>query len=250
MPVLFPNIDAFVWFNWNSGTTSCNWPIEGGDNLLPYWLAPVDWPSVNAFSNGIASPYYLPNVVANLKASPIQPITLLNPPTALSASITNATVRLAWSAVAGATNYNLYRSTSGSKGSFYRVGSTAGTNWTDTTTIYGSSYYYVVAAENIAGESLDSARVSAAIPRPGLSAQVTLTNTLLLSWAASFTGFALESNSDLGTTNWQNVTAPVNVVAGYNRVTVGITVAGEFSASSFNDSSTTHSKSAHGELAG
>jgi hypothetical protein len=54
----------------------------------------------------------------------------------------------------------------------------------------------------------------------GISTQVTGPNTLLVSWPAGVGGYVLQQNSDLGTTNWQAVTAPVNVVNGQNQVTV------------------------------
>ena len=210
VPVLFPNIKAFMWWNWHDWSTDSrnDVTIEGGDNWLPYWEAPVDWVSVNAFSNGIASPYYVPNLFTNLKSSPIQPIDLLSPPAAISASISNSAVKLVWFGVAGATNYNLYRSTTGSKGSFNWLARTSATNWTDATTAYGTKYYYTIAAENVAGESLDSAQVSVAMPRPALRAHISPTNTLLVSWPVSFTGFALESSADLMSNNWQGVFAP------------------------------------------
>ncbi len=43
---------------------------------------------------------------------------------------------------------------------------------------------------------------------------------VLISWPASSTGFTLQENSDLKTTNWSNVGQTVNVVNGTNVVTV------------------------------
>jgi hypothetical protein len=39
-----------------------------------------------------------------------------------------------------------------------------------------------------------------------------------VSWSASFTGFVLQENADLTTTNWTDVTNQVQVVGEENRV--------------------------------
>ncbi|HWH68099.1 MAG TPA: glycosyl hydrolase, partial [Candidatus Sulfotelmatobacter sp.] len=222
VPVRYPNIKAFMWWNWHDGSINLrdDVTIEGGDNWLPYWLAPVDWTSVNAFSNGIASPYYLDNLFTNLASSPIQPMALLDAPSPPTASASNATVWLSWSGVAGADSYNVYRSTSASLGSFGWLARAPATNWTDTSSTCGTTYFYVVSAENLAGESLGSAPVSITPPRPALRAQLTRTNTVLLLWPASFGDLVLQSSENLHAMNWQTLTAPVTVANGQNLVVV------------------------------
>ena len=55
---------------------------------------------------------------------------------------------------------------------------------------------------------------------PVLNLQRTSTNTFLLSWLASFTGFALQQNPNLFNGTWTSVTNSVNVSAGQNQVVV------------------------------
>ena len=81
-------------------------------------------------------------------------------PTGVSATPAGTTqINLSWSAVAGATEYRVYRSlTSG--GPYNLVGTTAGTSFSNTGLTCGTTYFYVVRA--FAGcESVNSAQVSA-----------------------------------------------------------------------------------------
>jgi hypothetical protein len=55
---------------------------------------------------------------------------------------------------------------------------------------------------------------------PLLSIQMTRTDTLLLSWPAASTGFALQQTSALDTANWLTVTNVINIVNGQNQVIV------------------------------
>jgi hypothetical protein len=55
---------------------------------------------------------------------------------------------------------------------------------------------------------------------PYLGIDLANTNTVLIFWPASFTGFRLQQNSALTSTNWTSVTNAVNVVNGQNQVTV------------------------------
>jgi len=99
---------------------------------------------------------------------------------------------LNWGAVAGATSYNVYRSTTqGSLGT--KIGASTGTSYVDTSASNGTTYYYQVTADNAAGEgsaSSQSGGVTPAVPvavpaaPAGLSAtagnaQVTLTWTVV-----------------------------------------------------------------------
>jgi hypothetical protein len=55
---------------------------------------------------------------------------------------------------------------------------------------------------------------------PLLSIRLTSTNTAILSWLASATGYNLQQTAPLGSTNWLGVTNPVNLVNGEKEVTV------------------------------
>jgi hypothetical protein len=62
-----------------------------------------------------------------------------------------------------------------------------------------------------------------AVQTPGsplLRLFLTATNTLVVAWPVSATGFRLQSNNALTTANWLNVTNPVNVVDGENQVSI------------------------------
>ena len=86
------------------------------------------------------------------------------PPTGLKAIAGNNQVSLSWNASTGASTYNVKRTfTSGVNYMLVKSGVTA-TNFTDTTVTNGTTYFYVVSAQNAQGESPNSSEVSA---RPG-----------------------------------------------------------------------------------
>jgi len=127
--------------------------------------------------------------VASASTSPAAPA-LPSAPTGASATGGANQVTVAWSAVSGATSYNIYWSTASG------VTTASGTKITGAASPYlqtglsaGTSYYYIVTAQNAAGEGPASARVSASTSAPapvlpaapagvaatGGSAQVTVT---------------------------------------------------------------------------
>ena len=106
-------------------------------------------------------------------ATPSAPATPPPMPTGLQATAGNAQVSLSWNASAGATSYNLKRSTVNGGPYSTAVASPTATNYTDTTVTNGTSYYYVVSAVNSAGESANSAQASAT--PAGAAADVTIT---------------------------------------------------------------------------
>lgn len=81
-------------------------------------------------------------------------------PTGVSATAGDRQVMIGWSAVTGATSYNLYRgTTAGGQGSApYRTGLT-GSPFTDTGLTNGTTYFYRLTALNGAGESARSVEV-------------------------------------------------------------------------------------------
>lgn len=87
-------------------------------------------------------------------------VTVPAAPTGLKATAGNVQVSLTWNASAGATSYNVHRSTT-SGGPYTVVSSSAVTNYTDTGLTNGTTYYYAVSASNSAGESANSSEVSA-----------------------------------------------------------------------------------------
>ena len=106
-------------------------------------------------------------------------------PTGLSAGTTSTSATLTWSAVSGATSYNVYRG--GSK-----VGSATGTSYTDTGLSPSTGYSYTVTAVNAAGEGPASAAVNATttsgqgVPAAptGLAVGSVTSTSVALSWSA------------------------------------------------------------------
>lgn len=96
---------------------------------------------------------------------------------------------LTWNAVAGATSYNLYRSTGGSYYSIlYKQGLTA-TSFTDNGLTAGTAYSYSVAGVNTSGQGTQSNAVSltpgsVALAAALLSAQSSGSTYVSLSWTA------------------------------------------------------------------
>jgi hypothetical protein len=88
-------------------------------------------------------------------------------PTNLTATAGNAKVSLNWTGSAGATSYDVYRSTT--SGGYttlpLAIGITA-TSYTDSSLSNGTTYYYVVSAVNSFGESQKSNEVSATPQAP------------------------------------------------------------------------------------
>ncbi len=70
-------------------------------------------------------------------------------------------VTLNWTAIAGATSYTIYRSTSAAGGGAAYVTGVSGTTYTDTSVTNGTTYYYSVAAVTTGGATDRSSQVTA-----------------------------------------------------------------------------------------
>lgn len=92
-------------------------------------------------------------------ATPSAPLSPPAAPAGLSAVAGNAQVGLSWTAVAGATSYNVYRSTSAAAQGA-KIGSSATNRFDDTSAVNGTTYHYQVTAVNAAGEGAPSAAAS------------------------------------------------------------------------------------------
>jgi hypothetical protein len=102
---------------------------------------------------------------ATLSAAPVPSAA----PTGLIISAGNGIITLSWSAVSGATSYNIYRATaSGGEGTTPIATSVTGTTYSDKTAASGHTYYYKITAVKSNGmggyvESTFSLEVSVAI---------------------------------------------------------------------------------------
>ena len=112
-------------------------------------------------------------------------------PANLVATAGDAVVTLTWTASSGATGYNVKRATT-SGGPYTQLASPTSPAYTDSSVTNGTTYYYVVSALNAAGESANSAEVSATPKAPSAppAAPTNLAATagdsvVTLTWTAS-----------------------------------------------------------------
>jgi len=128
--------------------------------------------------------------IASFKFSSCGTTTAPAAPTGLTATAGNAQVSLSWNASAGATSYNVLRSTTnGGPYTTIATGVTT-TSYTDTGLTNGTTYYYVVQAVNTAGTSPNSNQASAtpicAAPAAPTGLSATPGNAqVTLNWTAS-----------------------------------------------------------------
>src|SRR6185503_14459507 len=143
-----------VSLSWNasSGATSYNVKratISGG----PYTTIATGVTSTNFTNTGLANGttfFYVVSAVnsagqsansAQVSATPTGGVTVPAAPTGLTATAGNASVSLSWNAVAGATSYNIKRSTT-SGGPFNTIiASVSGTSFTDTGRTNGTTLF-------------------------------------------------------------------------------------------------------------
>ena len=96
-------------------------------------------------------------------------------PTNFNVQVGNGQAYLTWDIIAGATSYQIQRSTDGV--SFSNLGTSSVNNYLDSTGLIGTQYYYQVASVNISGTSPFT---SAQIAVPVLTAQMSLGQIRLL----------------------------------------------------------------------
>lgn len=164
---------------------------------------------------------------AGLNAASAGNLNLITPaatPVGLTATTGSGQVALAWNAAAGATGYNLQRSTTNGGPYLVIAPGLTSTNYTDTAVTNGIIYYYVVTAVNSLGETPVSNQVTALIPPRLESAGVVEGGFLTLSWPVSPASFSLYSTPDLQPpVIWSLVTN--DVVQQADRWTVHVTTA-------------------------
>lgn len=139
---------------------------DGNTWLRSFPIVRNDWPLL--FDERLQSkPAYWAIVNASVPQVPAAPVGLV-------ATAGHGQVALTWTASNGATGYNVKRSTA-SGGPYAAVATgLAATGFTDTGLTNGTTYYYVVSATNGAGESVNSAQVSAVPQAPLPPSQLVL----------------------------------------------------------------------------
>lgn len=103
--------------------------------------------------------------------------TLPSVPTGFTATAGNASVVLAWASSSGATSYQVKRGTT-SGGPYTQVAAPSSAAYTDTGLTNGTTYFYVVAGVNAAGDSANSAQAGATPSAGTVSTNVNVTVTV------------------------------------------------------------------------
>ncbi|MEY4917472.1 MAG: hypothetical protein RL616_1385 [Verrucomicrobiota bacterium] len=123
-------------------------------------------------------------------------------PTNLTATAGNAQVSLSWNAVVGATSYKVRRATTNG-GPYTTITNVLTIAFTNTALANGTTYYYVIAAANLNGDSTNSTPASA-----------TPTSTTPVTVAMSVTGGALNLTWPSDHTGWRLLVQTNNFTGG------------------------------------
>ena len=148
-------------------------------------------------------------------------ITPLPAPTGLTAAAGDSQITLSWNAVANAANYQVFRSLTNG-GPYTPIYTVTTATYTDSPLLNGTNYSYVVIAGNGVGASANSAEVSArpVSTVPPTSSAAVIGNQLQLTWPADHTGWRLQMNTDLASSNWVDVPAGIST----NQISLPISV--------------------------
>jgi len=140
-------------------------------------------------------------------ANPLPP----SAPTSVTATAWDSEVVLSWPASTGAISYNVKRATTAG-GPYALVSNVGTTNFTDNGLLNGTSYYYVVSALDIAGESPNSAQAGATpvqLPQPAIAGISVAGGNLVFSGTNGLAtgGFSIWSSTNLATppAGWQQI---------------------------------------------
>jgi fibronectin type 3 domain-containing protein len=157
------------------------WTLQGTATIVMASTAYVGL-AVTAHNNSSLCTATFDNVNGSGWANPTPP----GVPANLAATVTNWNVNLTWAASGTATCYNVKRAVT--YGEPYTViANVTTTNYTDATVANNTSYYYVISAVNVAGESANSAQASVAAQAftpTGLSATPVSASQINLVWNA------------------------------------------------------------------
>jgi fibronectin type 3 domain-containing protein len=180
--------NAEVSLNWNASTGATSYHVKR--STASGSETQISAPASNSFTDtGLTNGtkyFYVVSAVnsggesansSEVNAMPTAPAVPPPTPTGLQVTAGNAQVSLSWNASAGATSYNVKRSTAGGGPFSATLASPAVTNYIDTAVTNGTTYYYVVSAVNASGESANSAQASATPTGPVANVTITIDPT-------------------------------------------------------------------------
>lgn len=163
--------DTFVQLEWTASAGATSYDLARSTTAGgPYTT--IASPTITEYTDaGLANGtmyYYVVSAVSSSGTSAPSTETSATPapppppssPTNVIANAGDAEIALSWSASPGATSYTAKRSLSVG-GPYTDIANVTVTNYTDTGLNNGTTYYYVVSAENTGGESPDSSEVVA-----------------------------------------------------------------------------------------
>ncbi len=218
--------NASVSLTWNASSGATSYNVKRSTTSGSGY-ATISSPSAAAYTDTTAvngTTYYYVVTAVNAagesgvsnQASATPTLAAPAEPTGLSATGGNAQVSLTWNPSSGATSYNVKRSTT--SGSEVTISSPASASYTDSNVTNGTKYYYVVSAVNAAGQSANSAEVSAT---PNIAAPAAPTG---LSASPRNGQVALAWNASTGATSY-NVKRSTTSGSGYTTLSSPTTTA-------------------------
>ncbi len=126
----------------------------------------------------------------------------------LTAAAGDTQVALSWATVSGASSYNLKSATTNG-GPYTILTNVITSGYTNTGLLDGMTYYYVVSALNLAGESTNSLPASATPQSPPTLMISPTGANFMFTWPVTSTGFTLQSSTNLAAGSWLTVTSAV-----------------------------------------
>ena len=161
------NLQQDVSFTWNAVPGAVGYAIYRATSASGPFTFIQSVSTTTFFDGGRATNQIYYYRVAALNAAGVSSYATdsINPkqaaPPSLTATATNAQIKLTWSAPPGATNYTVKRGTSVANETTTVVSGYAGTTYTNTGLANGTTYYFVVTATGAGGTSGNSPEASA-----------------------------------------------------------------------------------------
>jgi fibronectin type 3 domain-containing protein/sugar lactone lactonase YvrE len=194
----------YVYPGWYDGTVASPDEVGGVEARQPYGVTFSPAGTLYVTEN-----YYDIIRMATGTGLPTLSAAVASSPTGLTASLTNNQILLTWAPSFGATSYNVERATTNG-GPYTIIANTTGTNYTDSSVLNGTTYYYVLSSVSLSGTSANSLQVSATVPAlaaPTNLSAVTTNSQVVLTWTASFgaTSYNVERST--------NISGPYSIIA-------------------------------------